>query len=187
MSANRTTDATGSQSKGQIRRVRKFTQAGSLVGTRVQGASAKRGFAETRLLTHWAEICGPDLAAIARPVRISYTSTTMGATLTIACEGARATEVQMQAETIRARVNACYGYNAVTKVRLTQEDSAGFAEGQRIFQGKGEWNQPSAPDPTLRAKAAETAAIVQDNDLRLALEALGTNILSKRARPRDPS
>ncbi|WP_232822943.1 DUF721 domain-containing protein [Oceanibium sediminis] len=175
------------QSKSQIRRVNRFTQAGALVGTRVKGATAKRGFAETRLLTHWSEICGPELAAVARPVKMSYTRAAMGATLTIACEGARAPEVQMQAETIRARVNACYGYNAVTRVRLAQEDSEGFAEGQRIFQGKATAPAAPPPDPALQQKAAETAAVVENADLRLALEALGRNILTKRSRQRGQS
>lgn len=160
-------------------RKRGFTQAGALLSTQVRDAGAARGFAETRLLTRWAEVCGPELARIARPVKVSYgRAGGFGATLTIACEGARATEVQMQAETIRARVNACYGYNAISRVRLTQEDAAGFAEAQAAFNAKPD-AAPETVNPALRTRASEATETVGDADLRAALTALGTNVLNK--------
>ena len=159
-------------------RRRQFTQAGALLSTQLRRASEKRGFAETKLLTRWTEICGPDLAAIALPVKISYTREGLGATLYLSCEGARAPEVQMQAETIRARVNACYGYNAVSRVRLAQTDSAGFAEAQARFTGP-----PAAvtePPAQVAPAAANATRSVADDRLRLALARLGTNILARK-------
>ena len=112
----------------QPKRVKKFTHAGALLSARVRRAGERRGFAEARLLTQWAAIIGPDLAPIARPVKISYAREGFGATLILACEGARAPEVQMQAETIRARVNACYGYNAISRVRLPTTGETRWSE-----------------------------------------------------------
>ncbi len=164
------------------RRGRRFTQAAALVRAELRGAGAKRGFTESRLLTRWAEICGPDLAALARPVRVSYARDGMGATLILACAGARATEVQMQAEAIRARVNACYGYNAISRVRLAQEDDAGFAERQAAFAGPRDGAGAPAPDPAAARDAEELAAAVADPRLRDALTRLGAAVLSRPRR-----
>jgi hypothetical protein len=164
------------------RRARKFTQAGALLGERIKGVGAKRGFAETRLLTRWADICGPDLAKLARPVKVTYGRKGFGATLVLACIGARAPELQMQAERIRERVNACYGYNAISRVQIVQEDMAGFAEKQREFSGQQTTSETHpGTDPVLRAKAATEVDGVANSELRQALEALGTNILTRKA------
>ncbi len=167
---------------GASRRGGQFKQAGALLAKRIRSVGEKRGFAETKLLTHWAEICGPDLAAIALPVKISYARDGFGATLMLSCEGARATEVQMQVETIRARVNACYGYNAISRVRLTQTDSAGFAEAQRSFTGP---DKPETTPQPIAPAAAQVAQTVANDALRLALARLGTNILNRN--PVDPT
>lgn len=164
----------------QPKRVKKFTHAGALLTARVRRAGERRGFAESRLLTQWAAIVGPDLAPMARPVKVSYAREGFGATLMLACDGARAPEVQMQAETIRARVNACYGYNAISRVRLTQETAAGFAEAQAAFAGPAPAPAEHAPDPKA-ARAAEAAtAEIGDAGLRAALARLGSNILSQK-------
>ncbi|MEM8787292.1 MAG: DUF721 domain-containing protein [Pseudomonadota bacterium] len=157
----------------------KFTRAGALARKRIRGTAARRGFSESRILTDWAEICGAEIATLALPLKIGFGSAGgLGATLTVACVGARAAEVQMLSATIRERVNACYGYNAVARVRIAQQDAAGFAEAQAAFA------PPAAPKPPedradLRQKAAEHASVIGDPGLRLALEQLGYNVLRK--------
>ena len=66
----------------------------------------------TRLLTHWEEAVGQDIAAIARPVNIGYGRGSFGATLTVLTTGAQAPMLEMQKEQLREKVNAVYGYNA---------------------------------------------------------------------------
>ncbi|MGX9853962.1 DUF721 domain-containing protein [Limimaricola variabilis] len=158
---------------------RGFAQASGLLQSRIRSASEARGFAVTRLLTHWAEIVGADTARIARPVKIGYGRDGLGATLTLLTTGAHAPMLSMQAESIRERVNACYGYRAISKVRITQTAPTGFAEGQAEFAPAPQ-AAPVAPDPEVRARAARTAEGVGDTELRLALEALAANVLSKR-------
>ena len=99
----------------------------------IRKATEKRGFAETRLLTHWAEVAGPDIAAIARPVEVSFARDGIGATLVLLTTGPQAPMLEMQKDAIRARVNSCYGYNAISRVRITQTAPTGFAEGQAVF------------------------------------------------------
>ncbi|MHA3913914.1 DUF721 domain-containing protein [Halovulum sp. GXIMD14793] len=149
-----------------------FTQTGALVATGIRSVAEKRGFAQTRMLTHWAEVAGPEVAAIATPVKVSYRQEGLGATLTLACAGSRAPELSLQLEVIRERVNACYGYNAISRIRLTHDaalaPSPGLAEAPAPFR--------PAPKPV-----PEVAGI-RDGGLRDALEQLSTNLQS-RAKP----
>ena len=63
--------------------------------TRIRTASETRGFAVTRLLTHWSEIVGEATSAIATPVNVSYGKGGMGATLTVLTTGAQAPMLEM--------------------------------------------------------------------------------------------
>ncbi len=160
------------------RRKRGFERASSLLQGRVRTASESRGFAVSRLLTHWAEVVGPDIARTARPVDVAY-GRGMGATLTLLTTGAQAPMLEMQKDIIRERVNACYGYAAISKVRITQTAATGFAEGRAQFDPAPK-QHPAAPQIT--PEATKAAKDVHDADLRSALERLGANVLSHTKR-----
>ena len=49
-----------------------FARAEKLLGSQIRKASESRGFAKSRILTHWEEIVGSDLAAVTRPVEVKY-------------------------------------------------------------------------------------------------------------------
>lgn len=160
------------------RRMRGFEPASGLVKDRIRSAGESRGFAVTRLLTHWAEIVGADLARATRPVKVGYSKGSFGATLTILARAAEAPMVQMQLPAIRDKVNACYGYAAISRIAITQTAPTGFAEGQAQFAPALK-PAPKAPDPVVVAKAHETAEGVQDEGLRAALEAMAQNIFTR--------
>ena len=86
--------------------------------------------------------------------------------------------VEMQKDSIRAKVNACYGYAAISRITLTQTAQSGFADGQAEFS-----HAPKAAkvpvDPAVLARAAETAGAVQDMGLRDALALLAQNVLTR--------
>jgi hypothetical protein len=159
--------------------MRGFEAASGLVSDRIRAAGEKRGFAVARLLTHWAEIAGEDLARVTRPVKVGYAQGGFGATLTLLTTSAHAPMVQMQLPRLRERVNACYGYNAIARITLTQTAPTGFAEGQTQFAPAPKAPAPPPPDPEVTARAAETAGGIRDDGLRTALEALARNILSR--------
>ncbi len=161
-----------------MRRMRGFEAAAGLVRDPIRAAGEKRGFAVARLLTHWAEIVGDDLAGCTRPVKVGYSRDGMGATLTLLTSGPMAPMVEMQKDSIRARVNACYGYSAISRILLTQTAASGFAEGQAEFRPAPIIAKPAA-DPAVLAKAAETAGGVQDTGLRAALALLAQNVLTR--------
>ncbi|MCK8463216.1 DciA family protein [Aliiroseovarius sp. S1339] len=148
--------------------------------TRIRKTGEARGFAVTRVLTHWAEIVGDATAAIAKPVEISYGRGGMGATLTVLTTGAQAPMLDMQKDQLREKVNAVYGYNAIARVRITQTAPTGFAEGQAQFTPAPK-RRPVA-DETTCARAAEVTANVTDAGLRDALEKLAQNVLMKQKR-----
>ena len=85
--------------------------------------------------------------------------------------------VQMQLPAIKEKVNACYGYAAISRVVVTQTAPMGFAEGQAEFAPAPV--KKAAPDPAIKAEASRIATGVHDNALRDALESLTQNFLSR--------
>ncbi|WP_171124490.1 MULTISPECIES: DUF721 domain-containing protein [unclassified Ruegeria] len=160
---------------------RGFKRTATLLNDQIRHAGESRGFAVTRLLTHWAEIVGQDMAAIARPVKVGYGKGGMGATLTVLTTGPQAPMLEMQKEQLRGKVNAVYGYNAISRVRITQTAPTGFAEGQASFDHKPKAPKPKI-EPEIAAEADRAARDVHDGDLRAALERLGRNVLTKQKR-----
>ena len=154
---------------------RGFTQAGGLLQNRIQKTGSARGFAQMRLLTHWEEIVGADIARIARPAKVAYGRQGFGAKLTLIAKPAHAPELQMRLPEIKQRVNASYGYSAISDIRITQTGEAlGFAEAPSGFAH--DHPAPSLPPATAEALRSELAD-VKDETLRALLNSLGTNIL----------
>ncbi len=159
-----------------------FKPATGLLQGRIRAASESRGFAESRLLTHWAEIVGARIAAIARPVEVGYGRGGLGATLTLLTTGAQAPMLEMEKERIAEKVNACYGYRAIARIRITQTAATGFAEGRVAFDHAPA--APALPDAALTQAAATMTQPVHDDGLRAALAALAVNVFAKDRRPR---
>jgi hypothetical protein len=157
---------------------RSFTRAATLMQGRIRAASEKRGFAVSRLLTHWPEVVGEAIAAVARPVEVSYGREGLGATLTVLTTGAQAPMLEMQKDQIRDKVNACYGYRAIARVRITQTAATGFADGQVAFTPAPK-AQPLAT-PALPEEARDIAQGVASDELRLALEKMAAQVLTRQ-------
>ncbi|WP_370222508.1 DUF721 domain-containing protein [Pararhodobacter marinus] len=172
------------------RRMRGFEPASGLLRDPIRKAGESRGFAVTRLLTHWPEIAGPELARMCRPVKVSYAQQGIGATLTLLASGAAAPLVQMQADTLRDKVNAIYGYAAISRVRVTQTSARGMApqlapglaEAQRPFEGPN--IATPSPDALSRARQVVEGMTegVSDGGLKAALDRLATQVLMRQDR-----
>ena len=157
-----------------------FARASSLLQKQIKQVGVTRGFAVSRLLTHWTEIVGEDIATSAQPVNVSYGRQGFGATLTVLVSGAVAPMMQMREPEIRGKVNACYGYNAISRIRFTQTAPTGFAEGQAAFAAKPKAPESKAPNAAEQAEGQAMAQDVTDPALREALASLGAKVLSKR-------
>ena len=173
------------------RREKGFLQAGSLVSAPVQEASSRRGFAETRILMDWPAIAGERLHAVCRPLRISYSGASFGATLVLEVEGARAPELEMQGPQIVERVNAHYGYRAISRIKLTQvarlSSSQPGAQGRDRFPTPGAAAAPSGlaePETPFRRPlppgVPQDLDGVEDEGLRAALARLAQRIAARR-------
>ena len=163
--------------------MRGFEPAFGLVRDAVRVAGEARGFAVARLLTHWAEVAGEDMARKTRPVKIGYGKAGLGATLTLLVKASEAPMVQMALPALKERVNAVYGYNAISRIHLTQTAATGFAEGQADFAPAPK--PAHRPDPGVAAEARDTTQGIGDPGLRSALEVLAQNILTRSRMKKD--
>ncbi len=158
------------------RRRGRFLLASGLLKEQVRRIGESRGFAVARLLTRWPEIVGEETARIARPVKVSHPRSGLGATLTILTTGPHAPMLQAETPRIIERVNACYGYAAISRIRITQTAPTGFAEGQAAFSPPPPAGA-TPPEPETPPQVREAVRGIRDPALRAALERLGTNIM----------
>jgi hypothetical protein len=134
-------------------------------------AFAKQGFAARELVTRWAEIAGPEIAAYSEPMKMQWPRPVEGqpqepATLVLRVEGPMALEIQHSSDVILQRVNRFFGWSAVGRLALRQAPLS-----------RRERSKPArAPDPAAVAKIAETLSAVEDEELRVALARLGASI-----------
>jgi hypothetical protein len=134
-------------------------------------AYAKQGFAARELVTRWAEIAGPDIAAHSEPLKMQWPRPVEGqrqepATLVLRVEGPMALEIQHASDVILERVNRFFGWSAVGKLALRQAP----------LSRRDRRPVPSAPDPQSVAEVAKSLSSVEDEELRAALARLGASI-----------
>ena len=80
------------------------------------GAFARAGFADPTLVLRWAQIAGPAVARLARPVK--WQEDPSGATLTLKCEAGAAVLLQHQTRELIQRLNAYLGANRIGRLKL---------------------------------------------------------------------
>ena len=98
--------------------------------------------------------------------------------MTVLTNAANAPVLEMQKEALRNRVNACYGYNAISRIAITQTAPDGLS----LEAPKPAKPVPAKPDPASLEKASGYADGVADDQLRSALEVLAANVLTQSAR-----
>jgi len=134
-------------------------------------AYAKQGFAARELVTRWAEIAGPEVAAHSEPLKIQWPRPVEGqqqepATLVLRVEGPMALEIQHASDVILQRVNRFFGWSAVGRLALRQAP----------LSRRNPPKSSGAPDAAAVAEIAETLSAVEDEELRAALARLGASI-----------
>ncbi len=126
-----------------------------------RAAFRRRSPAAAQILADWPSIIGPALAAVTTPRRL------VAGTLTLACSGPIATELQHLATELIARVNAHLGSAPVQSLRFVQTTPAPASP-------------PRTPRVTAAAAEAAEAAVagLPGGELRDALVALGCAVLN---------
>ncbi|MDO8980146.1 MAG: DciA family protein [Afipia sp.] len=143
----------------------------ALLGSAINDAFAKQGFASRELVTRWAEIAGANVAAHSEPLKIQWPRPVENqipepATLVLRVEGPMALEIQHTSDVILERVNRFLGWNAVGRIALRQAP----------LSRKPVRKARKVPDAAAVATIEASLGTVEDDDLRAALARLGASI-----------
>lgn len=113
------------------------------------------------LLADWNIIIGPKLAPITTPRKLQ------GGTLTLACNGPVAMELQYLSDIVIARLNTHLGGTPIQRLRFVPDTTA---------------PPPASPPKRIPAIEAARAAVadIADEGLRDALERLGRMVLAEK-------
>ncbi len=131
---------------------------GSLVPALTRPTFRRRSPAAAQIMTDWTAIVGPALAAVSMPRRLS------GTTLTLACAGPIAMELQHMTGELAARINGHLGRVVVQQLRFVQE----------VLPG------PAVPPAPIDAPPPERIAGLPDGPLHDALAKLGQSLKQAR-------
>ena len=139
-----------------------------LIAGAIDPVLRKRGLARAELLSWWPDIVGDEYRASVVPERIRWSRGGETATLVVRCDPAVALQFSYEADRVRERLNAYFGYPAVGAMRILQE---------RV--GSAPKAAPPVP-PEARALPAETERRLAGcgEGLRESLRALGKAVLA---------
>lgn len=134
---------------------------GSLIPAVTRPAFRKRSPAGAQLLADWAQIVGPALAAVTSPLRLT------SGTLTLACAGPVAMELQHLGPELIGRINGQLGRAVVERLRFVQQAPAGAP-------------RPATPRSAQQARipggVQDQLAALPEGELREALEKLAQGL-----------
>ncbi len=137
---------------------------GALVPALTRPAFKRKSPAGAQIMADWPELVGPALAAVTQPLRLA------SGTLTLACAGPVAMELQHLAPQLAGRINAALGRVAVERFRFVQQAPAAAAPRKK-----------AAPKPVALPERVESAIeSVASPELREALERLGRGVYRTR-------
>jgi hypothetical protein len=158
----------------------KARSVGEFLPSLMRPAFEKYGFSSAAILTDWAALAGPELAAYTAPERLKWPrqkpgeetkgkAQQTGATLVLRVVGARALEVEHRRPQIIERLNASFGYRAVAEIRVVQAPLE-----------KRERRAPRASPPAPRH--SEGLEEIGEERLRAAIARLASGIEARQAR-----
>jgi hypothetical protein len=130
----------------------------ALIGPIIRPSLKRRAPTSYQLLLDWEELAGPEFAITARPMKLA------GGTLTLACSGPVAMELQYRSDALMRRLNTGLSGTVVERLKFVQE----------IIP------EPSPTRPA-RSKTAASAppAGLSDDPLGAALAKLYQGIMNK--------
>jgi hypothetical protein len=136
---------------------------GSLIPSLTRPAFRRKSPAGAQLLADWAQVVGPALAAVTSPLRVT------AGTLTLACAGPVAMELQHLAPELIGRINGHLGRVTVERLRFVQQAPAGA----RPAAAKA---RPARPLP---GAVRDRLDALPEGELRQALENLARGVYRK--------
>ena len=142
----------------------------TMIDPMIAPSAKARGFAIGRVVSHWHEIVG-DMSSWCRPDAISFPrDSRMDGTLKLQIASGRGPEAQAMSDVIIDRVNANFGYRAISRISLVQTLSTPM--------------QPASPKPAPQLNSTQHDIWTLDDklkdvkspELRAALRRLGSPV-----------
>jgi hypothetical protein len=142
-----------------------------------RAAFARYGFAYGELITQWPAIVGEGIAQWSEPERIRWPRAgaderKQGGTLVIRVVPGRGLDLQHETPRIIDRINAFYGYGAITAIRIRQGALRPKRAPARVLSALGA--------PAAQALEIELDGVAEPG-LKDALRRLGQGVLSPRS------
>lgn len=132
-------------------------------------ALGKHGLAFGALLTDWASIVGSRLADQTTPLKLAFPhGSREGAVLHLRVSSPAALLLQHEEPQVLERINAFFGWRAVTRLKLVH--------GGPALKPPPKAPRPKPLPPEVEAEIAARTAAVDDEELRAALARLGRAI-----------
>lgn len=154
-----------------------------LVSDLVDPIVSKKAGMTSGLLSAWPEIAGLRLQEGCRPEKLLWPPRRFendpfdAATLVVACEGAFVLRLQHESRELIGRVNAYFGYPAVTRLKIVQRPIQPMRASRKV---------PIKPlTPRDRTTISQATARIENPRLRSALERFGETVLGRNAAERD--
>ncbi len=137
---------------------------GKKITDAAQPALRRHGFALADLIVKWPHIIGDRLAAICQPKRLIFPKgEKMNGVLYCQAQGAWALELQHQAPLVIQRINTFFGYNAVSRIQISQGyfKSIWQAPAKKEYPGAEEILKLTGADTLQKLEKIENEALKQ--------------------------
>jgi len=150
---------------------------GDLASALLDPVLARKAGMTTGLIAAWPDLVGTKLLGVCRPEKLVWPPRRNEddpfepATLVVACEGASVLRLQHQTSEIVGRVNAFFGYPAVSRLKIVQK-AVVDARPNRKPHLRG--LQPGEAE-----SIAEMTSRIEDPKLKAALAAFGDSVLRR--------
>ena len=160
----------GCMSKHPKTRTNKMKRLSTMIDPMIAPSAKARGFAIGRIVSHWHDIVG-DISSWCRPDAVSFPrDSRTGGTLRLQITSGRGPQAQAISDVIIDRVNANFGYRAISRISLVQTLSTPVQPASPKPRPKLNQNQHNiwALDDKLKD--------VKSPELRAALRRLGSPV-----------
>jgi hypothetical protein len=137
----------------------------------------QEGAAMAGLMQQWPLIAGAKLSKLCWPTRLVRGRKGMHGTLTLHVRTAGAVQIGAAQDMLVQRINAHYGFAAVSRLKLVQAPLPTVQQRPRL-------GRPHQPPSHQVARRAKTLSHVQDDNMRQALAELAEAIEAKQKRKR---
>ena len=151
-------------------RINKMKRLSTMIDPMIAPSAKSRGFAIGRILSHWDDIVG-DVSSWCRPGAVSFPrDSRMDGTLRLQIASGYGPQAQAMSDVIIDRVNANFGYRAISRISLVQTLSKPAQPASPI--PAPQLNQTQHDIWTLDDKLKD----VKSPELRAALRRLGSPV-----------